>query len=578
MVEHGLLVYFALTWAASCGAEDVEGGIAPAEFRARVSFPYHEALIRANVPIYGIAWCPDFDHYRLEFGEGESPTEWILIQDSNQPEPNDPWSEGRVVWNPDWGGEGNLGNWETGLDEYPYGQAWKHNLRGLYTLRLTVFDKAGKSAEHAIRVTVGRVLTNLLGGYGESPDGLVRFEVGPESLLGSFVLVSLLPTRKPKLPDDRILVGNAYEFRPPHLRLVRPATLTFKYEAKVLGSLGPDGTVVSPSQLTVCAMEPITEGWKPLPSRVSADLGTVTAEIMETQPYVSYYALMADVISPDPPAMPDLRAAVQTSVLRVPVTAEPDSTVIFSVNEGPYPLPIPASGEAVARLQLKPGANLVSARCRDFAGNFSAPSRASTVVLEYKHPRAVKEIKILGWPEAQRGQKFLVKVVGEDASPDVDTTLVSISSTRTDPEGIMFEAVETGAETGTYVAVFAVGAASDSNRPEIDVRVEGEEIAAGWVPDGAIRASKIYRDKVGPSRPIIEADQQKTFLFHIGDDAIEKPEMGAFSPEGNYGARAFTEQEGNNFFLRMRKDPPGSGNMGSVATSQEYSVGLSMSV
>ena len=97
------------------------------EIKARISLPYEDSLVRANVPVFGVAWAAEFESYRLEFGEGREPKKWILINESKQPEPEDPWSKGKVVWNRDWGAiKGNLGRWEVGLDEYPYGQVFKH--------------------------------------------------------------------------------------------------------------------------------------------------------------------------------------------------------------------------------------------------------------------------------------------------------------------------------------------------------------------------------------------------------------------------------------------------------------------
>jgi len=132
-----------------------------ADIKARIGFPYDNALVRANVPVFGVAWTKDLESYRLEFGAGhDTPKKWVLIRASKQPQPNDPWAQGKVKWSKDWGAlKGNLGTWETGLDEYPYGQKFRHNLIGPYTLRLTVRDKKGRTAEHAMRVSVARALT-----------------------------------------------------------------------------------------------------------------------------------------------------------------------------------------------------------------------------------------------------------------------------------------------------------------------------------------------------------------------------------------------------------------------------------
>ena len=96
-----------------------------------ISFPPENSQVRANVPIFGLAYVDDFDSYALEYGEGTNPKEWTVIKRSNLPEREDPWAGGRVKWNPDWGvSEGNLGLWQTGISEYPYSQEPTRDLLG----------------------------------------------------------------------------------------------------------------------------------------------------------------------------------------------------------------------------------------------------------------------------------------------------------------------------------------------------------------------------------------------------------------------------------------------------------------
>jgi len=54
---------------------------------ARLSVPYQNALVRANVPVFGLAYGKDFKEYRVEYGEGSNPSEWKVTErvESNCP-------------------------------------------------------------------------------------------------------------------------------------------------------------------------------------------------------------------------------------------------------------------------------------------------------------------------------------------------------------------------------------------------------------------------------------------------------------------------------------------------------------
>jgi len=86
----------------------------------RVSFPPDGALVRADVPVFGVATCPQFKEWRLEvakkFGpEGEAlEPEWRLLARGTQAIRFDPWSAGQVKWDPNRGAPGNLFTWARG--------------------------------------------------------------------------------------------------------------------------------------------------------------------------------------------------------------------------------------------------------------------------------------------------------------------------------------------------------------------------------------------------------------------------------------------------------------------------------
>jgi hypothetical protein len=80
-----------------------------------------------TTPISGLAICPDFTHYLLQYGLGENPTDWDTAAVSNTPVIN----------------ESILGLWHTGLID-----------EGLYTLQLNVYSDQGEEASSSLTVFI----------------------------------------------------------------------------------------------------------------------------------------------------------------------------------------------------------------------------------------------------------------------------------------------------------------------------------------------------------------------------------------------------------------------------------------
>jgi hypothetical protein len=107
--------------------------------------PY--SYIRGNVPIHGNARGGDFNFYRVVFGQGLDPTEWIQIG----PEHGDQVDKNVLEF------------WDTsGLD-------------GLYSLRLSVVDHAMGLRESTIQVTVDNISPTLDLTY---PENGAEYELG----------------------------------------------------------------------------------------------------------------------------------------------------------------------------------------------------------------------------------------------------------------------------------------------------------------------------------------------------------------------------------------------------------------
>ncbi|MBU1924283.1 MAG: hypothetical protein KJ710_08550, partial [Candidatus Omnitrophica bacterium] len=56
---------------------------------SQINVPAEGSLVRAEVPIFGLAYGEDFSHYTIEFGEGYDPNIWIPITTSYTPQTND---------------------------------------------------------------------------------------------------------------------------------------------------------------------------------------------------------------------------------------------------------------------------------------------------------------------------------------------------------------------------------------------------------------------------------------------------------------------------------------------------------
>ena len=92
---------------------------------AEITFPADGATIEGSVTVLGTAEDQYLDHFVLEYGQGESPLSYEKINESYVSVSN-----------------GALGTWETA------------GLEGIYTLRLTVDDRVGRSVVRTLKVNI----------------------------------------------------------------------------------------------------------------------------------------------------------------------------------------------------------------------------------------------------------------------------------------------------------------------------------------------------------------------------------------------------------------------------------------
>jgi hypothetical protein len=536
---------------------------------AKITLPWNNASVRAHVPVFGFAGGKNFKAYRLEYGQGKEPKAWILISSGTKPYNQDPWSAGQVKWSTDMGAEGTLGNWMTGLTTYQSGD-WKENLLGEYTLRLVVEGKDGTTAEDRVHVIVAEVITRLIGGKVRSPDDRFHLKADKEAIPSSFVLVSMLPSSEPKLDPKLKLIGSAYEFQPPGLKFLKPAELTAFYKDTELDTNGDGKQGIPPEKLGIYYYEPVKEVWVRMPSRVAPDTKALVAEMRGSTQYIAYVALMADLIPPEPPRLNPISDLSRYSTV-LSGEAEPGSSVQLLLDgRGIANCQADDAGKfATGRLRIAPGARDLMAKATDPAGNESQPSEKAHVVFSPTPPKSVKSVRWLGNTEARRGDRFLVELTGEAASPRVDHTLVTVTS-KTDPKGIEVELAETGPQTGIFVGLVTVADASSPEVPAIGARLHNEKIVVASCVDPSKKAEISYVDNVPPSTPRITCPAYPMLVLNTFEEQEKQAAFAGWSTvEDKYGAALSIGEESGNRFLKLTRQQFQS-HMGAVAFGQLF--------
>ncbi|HRT93812.1 MAG TPA: Ig-like domain-containing protein [Planctomycetota bacterium] len=493
----------------------------------------------------------------------------------------DPFTTGKVKWDPNRGASGNLGDWDTGLTSYVYGRQ-RENLNGVYTLRLVVEDQMGRTAEARVVVTVAREITRETGGIAESCDCKAFLTVPPGATVAPFLLVSIQPIdpeRTPapmeiKLPRDLSLVGKVYEFQPPALKLMKPATFRLLFDDVDLIQKAADGSLRKPllGGLGIYEYQAVEEVWRRLPNcKITPGAKEVRADIKEVTRYVAFYAVMADVTPPEPPTLEAETAETEKSKVRVSGNAEPYSTVeILDGENVKWVADVTGDGTFSApAFPLKQGENALSARAVDGAGNKSKPSAPLRIVRRLHPPKVVKAVEILGTPKAERDARYLVKLVGEDSDNKVNTCWVRVAS-DIDPKGFELELVETGPQTGVYVATFLVGAKTDPAKRIIAASRHGEKITAVAAQDDTKRAFIEYVDTVPPTAPTIESGTHPSVCQDGFEEGASPFDQWANIDEG-YGALCTRESRGGQSYLKLTKQQY-QGHLGAWARQTAHSA------
>ena len=124
----------------TAGAVSVPIDISSTRLSGKITVPVEGALVRADVPVFGVAGGTDFSEYRVEYGKGLHPAQWVLIDRSQSPRPSTRAGIGQLrSMQGDIDIRGNLATWNTGLRNWihlpwhPPGWIQRISLNGLYT-------------------------------------------------------------------------------------------------------------------------------------------------------------------------------------------------------------------------------------------------------------------------------------------------------------------------------------------------------------------------------------------------------------------------------------------------------------
>jgi len=273
-----------------------------------LSVPRENMLVRAVIPVFGMvkSGSPSdpLKIWYVEYGPGRNPDKWIRIKESQTDQPIDPWVTGQVKWDVNKGANGNLANWNVGLQGYRYAQ-WRNNLNGIYTLRLVAESMSGSLSESRATVYVGEAILRTQGGTAISADGACRVAV-PSFSFGNgdgrvIAVIKQIPTSKvnldlnPGLMDeiggtaDQIYasLGKDYQLNSPIYRILPNGLKTDPALTIQIDVPQPPDTN-NLKNTGIYEWNPVVKQWSPLPTTwASTTSFTQVNQIVDYECYVA---------------------------------------------------------------------------------------------------------------------------------------------------------------------------------------------------------------------------------------------------------------------------------------------------
>ena len=527
------------------------GDITLKKVRVYISCPWQDSLVRAYVPVEGYATGTEFQSYKLEYGEGKDPTIWTIIVAQ---------STTQVTG-------GLLGNWDTGYEfesycspvPYPY-----ELLRGEYTLRLSVTDTHNNTYEDKVTVIVGRVISNELGGEGISPDDKVHLIVEPLTLHGSFEVVSIMPVELAELaPTDKTIIGDVYELQPPMLGFSEPATLTMAYTTDDLGAHNE-------AKLGIYIWDILKKRWKYLETTKDLTNNILTTQIREIPRYHAYIAILADETVPQAPRIFEPVSPIYRQSAHIFGMTEPQNTAeIFnnSTSKGTFKADYDYGYFSTYLKDLSLGNNVLTAKSTDPANNISPLSSSRTIVVELHEPSSVSSIGlktadfITNYTESsvKVGDTLYIELQGLDSSASiVDVVRVKLTTSISNPTGIVASLTETGPNAGIYRGIAYVGIRSDEINRTIGA-INNETLTIAALQDPGVNITINVESTELIDAPSVYSTThpsvcQNTFEDNLGEWANRSGADGATvlrdnttSKIGVYSAKITNEHDGGDF-------------------------------
>ncbi len=534
--------------------------------RAEIRVPYEDSLVYAYIPIIGTAAGRSFHKCVVDYGYGENPSNWTTIATSYD-EAIDDYAEVPGTFTI----YGNLATWHVTVDPYDYSRG--HLPMGRYTLRLRVYDHEGNFKQDTVRVQVAR-LSYGWGGTVWSDDGLVRLDMPPGAIPDDFELFSITPVDPSNAPQivnpDLTLVGKIYEIRPPGYRFGKECYLSMYYTDQQMADAG----VSDEGTLKLYRWNPVIQSWIFVHGWLDTEANKLGAAVTEFNDYKVYYA----VISDPPPAPTIYQPASPTTLRNITVygKASPSVSVevfVDSVSQGSVHADENSGMFLQAGVVLSAGTNTLTAIASDPVGNTSPTSTPVVVEVVLAQPTAVASVDfktsdfsadLVGC--VTLGDSLCIELVGTDASSNtVDSAMVTLTSSTTDPTGIPVQLLETGTNSGVYRGTATVGESSDASAGVIGVSVVfSETIAATADVDPGKTDSVTTADTIPPPAPTIASPThpsagQDTFEVDPGEWANASETYGATvarttntTATGVYAARMTNAEEGGDFGNRVR--------------------------
>lgn len=532
---------------------------------AEIVSPGYDCLIRGYVPIEGTASGEEFQSYTLDYGEGENPETWTQIATSIIPV-----------------NSGILAYWDTGYEfkayctqnvNYP-----SEGLNGIYTLRLTVTDAQGRAFVDTRKVIVGRVISNELGGEGKSPDLKVKFKVEPLSIDTTHLVVAILPIDNEAIaPQGMALVGSMYEFMPPYSVLLQSAVLEMSYTDEDL-DLNHDGSPdVNETKLGIYWYNFEKSKWMLIDSERDIANNILTAKITETPPYHAYYAILEDNAPPLAPIIFEPFSPINKQTINIYGLSEETSSIEVFLNTVSSGIPNASEGDGWYSLYLSNliiGQNAVTSQAKDKCNNISVLSTPKIVLVELHPPSVITSASLKNADFSadftgtivRGGDKLYVEVRGVDSSPStIDMTSVNITSSITDPTGIIIALTETDTNTGIYRGIISVGSRSSSTERTI-AALNNEVLTIASTIDPSKNISINVEDTTIPEPPVVYTTSgdsicQDTFEVNLGDWANRSGVDGASvyrdnttSATGLYSVKLINEKNGGDFSCYVLRD------------------------